>query len=244
MNLEPENSPLFKENNILPEQNLHWHWLFQKNRIVCVGVSKKKRSLSFDFLPPGNGRFSQPPRLPFPAFHLRFRPERSTPNNGQRTTPTVFHGWFGRKAVEWRVVRVVGRDTRVFTTSINASKSTNVGKWFQTLLHHFTILMSCFWSYHILIIAEMVKKYCDSQHYESLNRDVGAYLVAAGSNGMSNAIFPASNISGNEHTSRPSRTVPWKSSFFRTEWRVMTSGWHQCLGKTGCNPCISIGYWT
>ena len=70
------------------------------------------------------------------------------------------------------------------------------------------VFLELSYSYLPIIDAEMAKKYCDSQHYESLNRDVGAYLVAAGSNGMSNAIFPASNISGNEHTSRPSPTVP------------------------------------
>ena len=101
-NFEAENSPFFSEKKkkhsarTKPSLTLV---VQKKQNCVCRGF-QKERSLSFDFLPPRNGRFSQPPRLPFPAFHLRFRPERSTPNHGQRTTPTVFHGWFGRKAVE------------------------------------------------------------------------------------------------------------------------------------------------
>ena len=94
-NFEAENSPLFlsKGNNICQNQTFTDIGCSKKNRIVCVGGRfQKKRSLNVDFLPPRNGRFCQPPRLPF---HLRFRPERSTPNNRQRTTPTVFHGWFG-----------------------------------------------------------------------------------------------------------------------------------------------------
>lgn len=79
----------------------------------------------------------------------------------------------------------------------------------STSFHYFDVVfLELSYSYLLIIDAEMAKKYCDLQHYESLNRDVGARLVAAGSNGMSNEIFSASNISGNEHTSRPSPTVP------------------------------------
>jgi len=84
----------------------------------------------------------------------------------------------------------------------------------STSFHSFDVVfLELSYSYLLIIDAEMAKKYCDSQHYESLNGNVGAYLVAAGSNGMSNEIFSASNISGKEHTSGPSKLFPERVPF-------------------------------
>ena len=56
----------------------------------------------------------------------------------------------------------------------------------STSFHYFDVVfLELSYSYLLIIDAEMAKNCCDLQHYESLNRDVGAYLVAAGSNGMS-----------------------------------------------------------